>query len=77
MPLRDGDVEILNIQDRSLPSPSGKPLIAKEITFRVRGGSEERVYVPRDIYTKALGEQAVLKAASEIVDLYDAYPVKE
>lgn len=77
MPLKDGDIEILDIRDRSLPGPGGKLLPVKDITFRVRGGSEEHVYIPRDLYTKQNGEAAVIRAAAEIVDLYDAYPVKE
>lgn len=77
MPLRDGDIQIISIEQRSKPTGGGKLAVFEEITFSVRGGDPRRVYVPSDEYTFAIGQQAVLKAASEIADLLDAYPIQE
>lgn len=77
MPLRDGDIQILSIEQRSKPGMGGKLTTYEEITFSVRGGDPRRVYVEAEHYTFSIGQQAVLKAASEIADLLDAYPIQE
>lgn len=76
MPLQDGDIEVLSIATRTVKLANGKMAEAKEIRFRVRGENEESIYIPLNEYSKAYAEQMLLRAASEIVDLLDRFPVK-
>lgn len=77
MPLRNGDITVVSIEQRAKPGPMGRLVTVEEITFTVRGGEPRRVYVSADGYTFQLGQQAVMRAAAEIVDLLDAYPAPE
>lgn len=76
MPLMDGDIEVLSIATRSVKQSNGKLGEAKEIRFRLRGESEEVIYIPLELYTKAHAEQELIRAAAEIIDLLDRFPIK-
>lgn len=76
MPLQDGDIEVLSIATRTMKHASGKMLEAKEIRFRVRGENEEVLYIPLEEFSKAHAEQLLIRAAAEIVDLLDRFPIK-
>ena len=76
MPLMDGDIEVLSLANRShSPLGWGRAVPCKEIIFRVRG-HEERVYIPLSMYTKEVGDQEIIRAAADIVDLLDKYPAR-
>jgi len=77
MPLQEGDIEVLSIQNVQMRAPQNKVVDAKEIRFRVRGLTEEVIRVPAEEYSKNHVEQLLIRAASEIVDLYDRFPIKE
>lgn len=77
MPLQNGDIEVLSIANATHKAPGNKLLEGKEIRFRVRGLTDEVIFVSTEEYSKAFVEQLILRAAAEIVDLYDAFPVKD
>lgn len=76
MPLMDGDIEVLSIATRTLKLPSGKMGDAKEIRFRVRNQDEQLLYIPVEEFSKNYAEQMLMRAAAEVVDLLDRFPVK-
>ena len=76
MPLQHNDIEVFSITTRTVKLNNGKLAEAKEIKFRVRGVTEETIFIPLDEFSKSHAEQLLLKAASEIVDLLDQYPVR-
>lgn len=75
--LQEGDVEVLAIANVTRKAPGNKMAEYKEIRFRVRGLTDEAIYIPVEDYSKAYCEQLILRAAAEIVDLYDRFPVKD
>lgn len=77
MPLQDGDIEVLAISNVTRKAPGNKLVEGKEIRFRVRGLTDEAIFVPMEEYSKAFVEQLILRAAGEIVDLYDRFPIRE
>jgi hypothetical protein len=76
MPLQEGDIEVLSIATRTMKHANGKMGEAKEIRFRLRGESEEVIYIPLEEYSKAHAEQMLMRAAAEIIDLLDRFPIK-
>ncbi len=76
MPLMDGDIEVLSIATRTLKLASGQMGEAKEIRFRVRGQDEQLLYIPLAEFSKVYAEQMLMRAAAEIVDLLDRFPVR-
>lgn len=77
MSLQEGDIEVLSIANTTRKAPGNKMVEGKEIRFRVRGMTDETIFVPLEEYSKAFSEQLILRAAGEIVDLYDRFPVKD
>ena len=77
MPLTDGDIEVLSIATRTVKLPGGKLGEAKEIRFSVRQGEPEVLYIPLEQFSKEYAEQMLLRAAADIVDLFDRFPAKE
>lgn len=77
MPLQEGDIEVLEIVNTTRKASGNKMVEGKEIRFRVRGTTDEAIFVPMEEYSKAYVEQLILRAAGEIVDLYDRFPVKD
>lgn len=77
MPLQDGDIEVLAIANVTRKAPGNKTVEGKEVRFRVRGLTDEVCFVPLEEYSKAFVEQLILRAAAEIVDLYDRFPIRE
>lgn len=75
--LQEGDIEVLAIANVTQKAPGNKMVEGKLITFRVRGLTDEAIFVPAEEYNKSHVEQMILRAASEIVDLYDRFPIKE
>ena len=74
MPLRDQDIELLSLSNRSTQLPGSAQFVnVKEIIFRVRG-QQETIYIPLTTYTKDIGEQAILRAAADIVELLERFP---
>ena len=74
MPLLDRDIELLSLSNRSYKPPGhGQKVDSKEIIFRVRGHTET-IYIPLAVYTKEIGEQAILRAAADIVELLERFP---
>jgi hypothetical protein len=76
MPLTNDDIEVLSLLNRQVKNAHGQFIAAKEIRIRVRGQNEEVIYVPLDGYTKQIAEQAILRAAADIVDLLEQFPVR-
>lgn len=76
MPLQNGDIEVLSIATRTVKLANGKMSEAKEIRFRLRGESEEVIYIPVELYSRAYAEQELMRAAAEIIDLLDRFPIK-
>lgn len=77
MPLQEGDIEVLSITNTTRKAPGNKMEEGKEIRFRVRGLTDEAIFVPMEQYSFAFVEQWIIRAAAEIVDLYDRFPVKD
>lgn len=75
--LKDGDIEILAITNASRKVPGNKMEEGKEIRFRVRGLTDEAIFVRAEDYSTSYAEQMILRAAAEIVDLYDRFPIRE
>lgn len=75
--LQEGDIEVLAIANVTRKAPGNKMAEYKEVRFRVRGLTDEVIYVPVEEYSKPHVEQLLIRAASEIVDLYDRFPVKD
>lgn len=76
MPLMDGDIEVKAINHRTIKSTGGKMVDAKEIVFCVRGGDDQRLYIPLEEYSKSYAEQALMRAAAEDIALLDRFPVR-
>lgn len=76
MPLTEGDIEVLAIIRASGKLPNGSMVEGKEIRFRVRGETECALFVPEAEFSKPYVEQLLIKAASEIIDLHDRFPIK-
>lgn len=76
MPLVHGDIEVFSITTRTIKQNNGKLIEAKEIRFRVRGDMEDTLYIPLDEFSKATAEQAILRAAADLIDILDTFPVK-
>lgn len=76
MPLQDGDIEVYSIQNKQVRNPLGRFIEVKEIRFRVRGMSDETLLIPLGSYTKDFADQAILRAAADIVDLLEKYPAR-
>jgi hypothetical protein len=76
MPLQHGDIEVFSIATRTIKLANGKMVEAKEIRYRVRGETEDVLYIPLDEFSKSHAEQLLLRAAAEIIDLLDQFPVK-
>ena len=77
MPLQDGDIEVLAIANVQRKAPGNKMVEGKEIRFRVRGVTDEAIFIPDAEYSKTFAEQLLLRAAAEIVDLFDRFPIRE
>lgn len=74
MPLRDGDIEVLSMVNKQIRGETGQFMQVKEIRMRVRGLNEEVLYVPLASFSREVAEQAILRAAAEIVDILDRFP---
>lgn len=75
--LQEGDVEVLAISNVTRKAPGNKMVEGKEIRFRVRGVTDETVWIANDQYSKPFAEQLILRTAAEIADLLDRFPIRE
>lgn len=76
MPLRDNDVEIVRVNIRQKRGPQQEIERFYDYEFTVRGYGPFHVEVPEKGFTKEWAYQLILKAASDQVDLLDAFPTK-
>lgn len=77
MPLQHNDIEVFSIANRTVKLTNGKLAEVKELKFRVRGVTEETLLIPVEGFSKPYAEQLLMRAAAEIVDLLEQFPVRE
>ena len=77
MPLQDGDIELLYNRPIMIKDTAGKLIPARELQFRVRGDSVEKIQIPQSMYSHAYAEQMMMQVAADLIDLADKFPVRE